>query len=340
MTGFLLINVGTPDEPTTSSVRRYLRQFLSDGRVIDVNPVSRWLLLNLFILPFRPAKSAAAYRKVWTDAGSPLRVYSEALVGELRKRIPEARFELAMRYGQPSIAAGIGKLFAAGVQRLVLVPMYPHYAASSTGTSLAEAYRVLSEPFAARGADAVPAFFDRDEYLDAFVAVGRPILDREQPDHVLFSYHGLPERQLRKGDPTGQHCLVKSDCCATITDVNRDCYRAQAFATSRSLIARLGLDPARTSTAFQSRLGRTPWIRPFTDELLVELPKKGIKKLVVFCPAFVADCLETLEEIGIRAAESWRAAGGESLTLVPSLNASPAWVDGMEKLVRPYLGAR
>ncbi len=319
-------------------MRRYLAEFLSDGRVLDVNPVLRYSLLYGAILPFRPKQSAEAYQKVWTDGGSPLLVHSEALAAALRARLgEEVVVEVAMRYGEPSIDRALGVLDAASVRRWVLAPLYPHYAASSTGTSLEAIYERLSRRWVVPSVRVLEPFYDRPEYLDAFVAVGRPVLDELRPDHVLFSYHGLPERHVTKCDSTGQHCLKSEACCAAIVDANRDCYRAQCFATTRSLVARLGLDEAQTTTSFQSRLGRTPWIRPYTDEILPMLAQRGCKRLAVFCPAFVADCLETLEEIGLRAAESFRQAGGETLRLVPSLNASDKWVEGLARLLQPLI---
>lgn len=336
MTGLLLINVGTPQAPRAPEVRRYLAQFLSDERVIDVNPVLRYGLLYGAILPFRPKQSAHAYQKVWTDAGSPLLVFSQALATALSAKLGnDVAVEVAMRYGEPSLDAALARLYDKGVSRIVVAPLYPHYAASSTGTSLQAIYEQVARRWVVPRLAVLEPFYDKRAFLDAFVAVGRPILDELQPDHVLFSYHGLPERQVQKCDPTGAHCLRSESCCDAIVTANRDCYRAQCFATTRSLVAGLGLDPAKTSTTFQSRLGRTPWIKPYTDEVLPQLAQQGVKRIAVFCPAFVADCLETLEEIGMRADETFRAAGGERLQLVPSLNASPVWVDGLAKLLRP-----
>jgi protoporphyrin/coproporphyrin ferrochelatase len=328
-TGLLLINLGTPDEPTTPAVRRYLREFLSDPRVIDINPVGRALLLHGIILRTRPAKSAHAYQQVWDkDRGSPLMAHSKDLAARVAAQLGASwRVELAMRYGNPSLESGMTKLRQAGVDRIVVLPLYPQYAASSTATSVARVMELASGGWDTVPIDIVPAFFDDEGFLRAFTAVAEPALAAARPDHVLFSFHGLPERQIKKSDPSGSHCLADKSCCDRITDVNRNCYRAQCYFTARQLAERLKLDA--WSVCFQSRLGRTPWITPHTDVVIDELAKAGSKRVAVLCPAFVADCLETLEEIGMRLREQFKTSGGEELTLVPSLNATPAWVDAV-----------
>jgi len=334
MTGLLLCNLGTPAAPTPGAVRRYLREFLADPRVLDINPVGRWLLLNAVILPFRPRRSAAAYRKIWTERGSPLLCHTSDLAVAVRERLgPEWAVAVGMRYGQPSMGKALADLRRAEVQRVVVLPLYPQHADSTTGSTLAEVRRVAGGGFGAEALAFVDAFYDHPAFIEAFAAVGRPVLEAERPDHVLMSFHGLPERQLRKADATFRHCLAVADCCARIGEANRNCYRAQCFATARALASRLGLVGGAFSVSFQSRLGRVRWIHPYTDEVIAELAGQGRKRLVVFCPAFVADCLETLEEIGMRAKQQFLAAGGERLTLVPSLNASPAWVDAVAQIV-------
>ncbi len=334
-TGVLLINLGTPDSPRVPDVRRYLREFLSDPRVIDLNPVGRWLLLNLVILPFRPAKSAAAYQTIWGADGSPLLAHSVRLTEGVRAALgPGHVVELAMRYGSPSIPSALAKLEAADVDKLVLVPLFPQYSSAATGSALDRVYDVVGKAWNVPATASIGAFYDDEGFLGAFSEVARRHLDAFRPDHVLFSYHGLPERHVRKSDPTGRHCLETPDCCDAIVPANRYCYRAQCYATTRGMVARLGLPADRHGVSFQSRLGRTPWIKPYTDLVLPELARAGKRRLAVICPAFVADCLETVEEIGIRAKEQWRALGGEDLLLVPSLNAEPAWVDAVANLVR------
>jgi ferrochelatase len=331
--GLLLVNLGTPDAPEPAPVRAYLREFLADPRVLDINPVGRAALLNLVILPRRPRQSAAAYRQVWTDRGSPLMVHSLDLLEQVATRLPDGWIAaLGMRYGEPSIAGAIADLIAGGADSIVAFPLYPQYAASSTGTALEEIYRVTGQMWNVPPLHVVPPFYDHPAFIDAFVAVGREALAGAGVDHVLFSYHGLPERHMHKSDPSGAHCLATDDCCDDIAAVNRHCYRAQCYATTRALAAGLELEPDGYSVSFQSRLGRSPWIRPFTDHVLPEMAERGVRRLAVFCPSFVADCLETLEEVAIRGRDQFREAGGEELTLVPSLNSSPRWADAVAAL--------
>lgn len=334
-TGLLLINLGTPDEPTPTAVRRYLREFLSDPKVIDIHPIGRALLLNLIILPFRPKKSAHAYQSIWDkERGSPLMFHSRDLQQGVQAALgAEWKVELAMRYGQPSIPDAIAALRAAAVDRIIVLPLFPQYAASSTGTALGRVFEVAGEQWNTPWLHVVPPFYDEADFIEAFAKVARDT-GVDESDHLLLSFHGLPERHCRKSDTSGNHCLVKSDCCDAIVEANRHCYRAQCYATARGLVAALGLAEGRYTVCFQSRLGRTPWIRPYTDELLDKLAKDGVKKLAVMCPAFVADCLETIEEIGIRARDQFRAAGGEQLTMIPSLNASAPWVELVARLAR------
>jgi ferrochelatase len=334
------MNLGTPDEPTAPAVRRYLREFLSDPRVLDINAVGRAALLNLVILPRRPAQSAHAYRKVWDPTrGSPLLYHSRDLTAGVAARLgAEWRVELAMRYGRPSIESGMAALEEAGVDRIVVLPLFPQYAASSTGTAVARVMELAGARWNVPPIDVVPAFFDDPGFLTAFERVAAPALEAARADHVLFSYHGLPERHIVKSDPGAAHCLRRADCCDTLT--SRHCYRAQCYATTRALAARLSLAPERYTTCFQSRLGRTPWIQPYTDVELDRLRATGIQRLAVLCPAFVADCLETLEEIGMRAREQWRAAGGEELVLVPSLNATAPWIDAVCAIAERHAARR
>ncbi len=337
-TGLLLLQLGTPDAPRRAEVRRYLREFLSDPRVLDIPAAVRWGLLRGVILPFRSRSSARAYASVWTERGSPLLVHSRDLQSALGKELGEGWVvELGMRYGNPGIAGAVERLAAADVERVVLFPLFPHYASSSAGSALERALAEIGAAWNVADVATVPAFYDDPGFVGAVAEVAREPLARGF-DHVLLSYHGLPERQVRKSDPTGAHCLAREGCCDAIGAANRRCYRAQCYATSRALAAALDLAPERHSTAFQSRLLRDPWIRPFTDEVLPELRARGVRRLAVLCPSFVADCLETVEEIGIRAVEQWRELGGEHLELVPCPNAAPAWVEAAASLARRAAG--
>ncbi len=334
--GLLLINLGTPDNTSTPAVRRYLREFLGDPRVIDINAIGRALLLHLVILPTRPAKSAHAYRTIWDpERGSPLLYHSQDLAAAVATKLGAGwQVELAMRYGKPSIADALARLEQAHVERVVVLPLFPQYATSSTGSAIARVMELATARWNVPALDFVPAFFDDPGFIAAFEAVAKPALAAARADHVLFSFHGLPVRQIVKTDMTGTHCLKSATCCETLA--NPSCYRAQSFATARALAPRLGLAPAQYTVCFQSRLGRTPWIEPYTDVELDRLAKAGVKRLAVLCPAFVADCLETVEEIGIRAREQFKAAGGEELVLVPSLNATPAWVDAVAAIAERH----
>jgi ferrochelatase len=336
-TGLLLLNLGTPDAPDTTSVRRYLREFLSDPRVIDVNAVGRALLLNLIILPFRPARSAHAYQQIWTDRGSPLLYHSIDLAQAVADRLGDGwQVELAMRYGQPSIAQAMVGFQRADVDRIVVFALFPQYATSSTGTAVARVMELAGGNWNVPAISVVPAFHGEPAFLDAFAQVAHAALDGAGVDHVLFSFHGLPERQIIKSDPTGTGCLT-TGCCDRAA--NPACYRAQCVATARALAARLDLAGDGFTTCFQSRLGRIPWITPHTDGEIDRLARGGVKRVGVVCPAFVADCLETLEEIGIRARDQFRAAGGDELVLVPSLNASDAWADAVCAIARRHASA-
>jgi ferrochelatase len=266
----------------------------------------RWALLELVILPFRPRRTAAAYRAVWTPQGSPLMLHSVALrEGVARALGEDFRVELAMRYGKPSIAAGLDALERAGVDRLIVLPLFPQYASSVTASAAAEVTRVLDQRGDYPPLEILGAFYDEPEFAQSWAALAGPGLAAFRPDHVLFSFHGLPEDQIRASDRTRGHCLASPDCCsAPAADLSR-CYRAQCFRTAEGLRRALALPKEKTSSAFQSRLGPTPWIQPFTDKELPLLRERGIRRLAVFCPSFVADCLETLEEVGIRLREQW-----------------------------------
>ena len=332
-TGLLLVNVGTPSAPTPRAVRRYLREFLSDPRVLDMNPLGRFLLLNLVILPFRPKRSAHAYQQIWTEQGSPLLTHSRDLAAAVAARLGDKwRVELAMRYGEPTIAGALAALRDAAVDRVVVMPMFPQGSMATTETVIAavEACAAQSPPV-----DIIDPFYDDPGFVAAWAEVGKPALAAAAPDYVLFSFHGLPERHIRKRDPGGA-CLAEDDCCHPLRAQNQHCYRAQCFATARQMASALELADDSWAVGFQSRLGRVPWIAPHTDTLIATLANGGCERLAVFCPAFVADCLETLEEIGLRGRDQFLAAGGKELVLVPSLNRHPTWVDAVAALARRH----
>lgn len=336
--GVLLVNLGTPDAPTPREVRRYLREFLSDPRVLDMPALSRWLLLEGVILRVRPRRSAEAYTKVWGPEGSPLLVHGRALRDAVAKALgPAHPVELAMRYGAPAIGEGLARLVGAGARKIVVLPLFPQYASSSGGSAAARVMDEAGKLWNVPPIEILGEFPDDPGFIAAFAAVTQESLAGYDAEHWLMSYHGLPERHVRKSDPSGTHCLATASCCDVVVEANRRCYRAQCFATTRALAAALGLAPGSFSMAFQSRLGRTPWIKPYTDEVLPELARGGVKRLAVLCPSFVADCLETVEEIGLRARDQWCEAGGESLRLVPSLNAHPRWVEAVVAMLRPRL---
>jgi ferrochelatase len=322
--GVLLVNLGSPASTEVADVRRYLNQFLMDPCVVDLPWLPRRLLVSL-ILMRRPRESAAAYASIWWDEGSPLVVISRRVRDELRSRL-DMPVELAMRYGEPSIEQGILALVQQGVEEILLLHQYPQFADSTITTAVREVQWVIAEHGLQVRLSVLPAFHDRPDYLEVLAENTRSHLV-DGFDHVLFSYHGLPERHLRKVDPTGNHCLSVADCCERPSAAHSTCYRAQCRSVSREVAARLGLADDQWSMSFQSRLGRDKWIEPYTEAQLDALAARGVKRLLVACPAFTADCIETLEEIGDRGREQFINAGGEELVLIPCLNDNPQWVD-------------
>jgi protoporphyrin/coproporphyrin ferrochelatase len=333
--GVLLLQLGTPDSTEIPDVRKYLREFLSDPRVIDLPAPARWLLLNAIILPFRPKRSAEAYEKVWTDEGSPLIVYTEALVAKLRTVLGDGyRVAYGMRYQSPSIASAVQELDDQGCRELVLLPQFPQYASASGGSAVQAALEIIGSRWNVPELRTVGSFFDHPGFLDAAAGIAGPLLEEFGPDHVLFSYHGLPEKQIRKSDTSGEWCLTNSWCCDSMNEKNAFCYRAQCFATTRGLVARLGLDGDTATTTFQSRLAGQKWIEPYTDKELPKLYDSGVRRLAVLTPSFTADCLETIEEIGIRGRLQWEGLGGEAFLLVPCVNADDRWVAAAADMAR------
>lgn len=330
--GVLLMNLGSPDSPSTPDVRRYLREFLMDGRVLDAPWPIRFFVVHALILPRRPAESAHAYQSIWTPEGSPLVRDGHRVRDLLRQRLP-VPVELCMRYQNPTPAHALHSLTQQGVRNVRLIPLFPHYAMSSFETAAEKIRHDIHSSFPNLSLEVLNPYYNHPAYLDALVQSAQPHLQAPF-DHVLFSFHGIPERHLRKSDPTRNHCLRHPDCCSTPTPspAHATCYRHQCFQTVRGFLDRSSLPPARTSVSFQSRLGRDPWLQPYTDLELIRLAKNGVRKLVVLCPAFVADCLETIEEIGMRGRQAFLEAGGSELTLVPCLNTHPAWIQALETL--------
>lgn len=339
MIGVLLLQLGTPDSTAVADVRRYLREFLSDPRVLDMPAPVRALLLNAVILPFRPRRSAEQYRKIWTEDGSPLLIYTEELAERLRERLGEGyTVAVGMRYQNPTIDAALAELANAGCERIVIAPMFPQYSSAAYGSAVAKALEVAATKWNVPATSTLPPFYDHPGFVASVAEIARPLLDEFAPDHVLFSYHGLPESQIRKSDPSGEWCLERDDCCTTMRAENRYCYRAQSFATTRAVASELGNEATSHSTSFQSRLAGQKWIEPYTDGVLDDLYAKGVRRLAVLTPSFVADCLETLEEIGMRLREQWEGIGGEDLLLVPCVNASPVWADALVGMIRGQHG--
>jgi ferrochelatase len=323
--GVLVVNLGTPDAPTYWPVFRYLSQFLLDPRVIDIHPVARNLLVRGIIAPFRSGKSARAYQSLWTEEGSPLKVYGERLVAALSELLgTEYKVVLGMRYQNPSIESALDQLMQARVGRLIVFPLFPQYASATTGSVHEEVMRVLSGRQNIPELDLINNYCTHAPMVQLYARNARAF-DIPSYDHILFSYHGLPQRQLRKADECG-HCLQSEHCCDILSDRNQFCYSAQCHATTRAIARELGLARHQYTICFQSRLGTDPWTQPYTIRVIEELARSGAKRLLVLCPAFTADCLETTIEIGAEYKEEFEGWGGDHIDLVPSLNDEPVWV--------------
>jgi protoporphyrin/coproporphyrin ferrochelatase len=329
----LLINLGTPDAPTPAKVGKYLTQFLNDKRVIDIGALARFVLVNLLIVPFRRFKSAALYQKIWTEKGSPLLCNSVALKDKLQMQLGDRYVvELAMRYQSPSIQSSLDKIRLQKPSKIHILPLYPQYASSSTGSTIQEVLRCLSNWEVIPALNIISKFYDRPAFIEAVASEGRKH-NIEEYEHVLFSYHGLPERQILKASAHyGDNFCALNDCCNKADIHNQYCYRANCFETTRQLVKALAIPEGKYSTAFQSRLD-DKWLKPYSDRVVQELAAKGVKKILVFSPAFVADCLETTYEIGSEYEEIFKKLGGEKLSLVNSLNANDDWVNAIKALV-------
>ncbi|MDB6037082.1 MAG: ferrochelatase [Verrucomicrobiales bacterium] len=333
--GVLLINLGSPDSPSVPDVRKYLREFLMDGKVLDAPWPIRFGIVHLAILPQRPKQSAHAYRSIWTADGSPLVITSKNVKKALQKRLP-IPVELAMRYQNPTITQALEALRKQGVEKLLVIPLFPHYAMSSYESAVEKVKEIAAREVPSLKIQVQAPYYKETNYIAALIASAKEYL---QPgyDHLLFSFHGIPERHLRKSDTTGCHCLAVKNCCENASPAHDTCYRAQCFQTMNAFVREAGIAEGKFSIAFQSRLGRDPWLKPYADLELVRLAKNGVKKLVVICPAFVSDCLETLEEMGIRGRDTFLQAGGTDFRLIPCLNENPAWIEALEKMAIGFM---
>lgn len=334
--GILLVNLGSPDSTSVSDVKRYLDEFLMDKYVLDVPFLVRLLIVKCFILPFRPKKSAEAYSSIWWDEGSPLIVLSKRLKAlfEQQTTLP---VELAMRYANPSIHDAIKSLIKKNpnLSELFLFPLYPHYAMATTLTVVEKTKEILKEYFPKLKLTYIESFYDHPGYINALAKSIKKYLSKNKDTHLLFSFHGVPERHVKKTDPTKKHCMTVNNCCySSCKEAHRYCYSHQVHRTARLVIECLGLKEGQFTISFQSRLGNDPWLSPATDDTIERLAKEGIKKLAVVCPAFVSDCLETLEEIGEEGKEIFLEHGGNDFTLIPCLNEDENWVKVMHDLFK------
>jgi protoporphyrin/coproporphyrin ferrochelatase len=330
-TGVLLINLGTPDSPQPKSVYKYLKQFLNDPRVIDLPRALRYLLVNWIIVPFRYKKSAHAYQQIWRETGSPLLIYSEALAQGVATELGhEFQVELGMRYGHPSIESALKKLQSC--EKIMVIPLFPQYSSAANGSAVEECLRVLGSQWNIPQLFITKDFYNHPAFIKAYAEVVQTHLRNKQTDMIVFSYHGLPERHINKSDC--QSACTRKLACPGMTGQNAFCYRAQCFETTRLIAQELGLTESQYMVTFQSRLGRTPWIAPYTDIELPKLIDRNIKNIAIVCPSFVSDCLETLEEINMRAREQWRELGGHEFTFIPCINDSRTWVRGLAEMIR------
>lgn len=326
----LLINLGTPDHDDVHSVRRYLREFLNDPRVIDLPIWIRWPLVNLMIVPFRYKKTANAYQKIWSEVGSPLLTHTRDMQIALSAKLgDEYHVELAMRYGNPSIDAALNNLKQ--YNSIDIIPLFPQYSSAATGSALKKTLDQLSNRWNIPTIKVIHDFYNHPGFIQAFAENIRNTLKNKRIDLLVFSYHGLPERHVIKSD-----CKAKCDrvnACPAISENNLFCYRAQCYATTQLIVEELKLTKDQYTVAFQSRLGRTPWIKPYTDLMLPELRAKGMQHIAMVSPSFTADCLETLEEINIRTRERWLSLGGTEFTFIPCVNAELQWIAALADMV-------
>jgi len=325
MKGVLLVNLGSPDSPNPKDVKKYLGEFLMDERVIDVPKWARTLLVKGIILKTRPKASAKAYKKIWWEEGSPLIVLSERLKEKLQNEI-DLPIALAMRYGSMSIKKGLQELHDKGITEVFMIPLYPQFAMATTETILVLADEIQKEFFPKMTIESLPPFYNNPDYIKVLSESMKSYLKGKDYEHLLFSYHGIPERHIRKSDITKSHCKIDKSCCSTPSEAHPYCYKHQCVEVTRLVGEYLKLEPGTFSTSFQSRLGFDPWLRPYTDRTIERLGKDGIKNMAIATPAFVSDCLETLEEIAMEGEEIFHEAGGDNFTTIPCLNDNSEWV--------------
>lgn len=333
--GILLVNLGSPDSPEPKDVKKYLGEFLMDERVIDVPVWARTLIVKGIILNTRPKASAAAYQKIWWEDGSPLIVLSEQLQDKVQEAV-DFPVALAMRYGSMTIKKGIQELVDKGVDEVFLIPLYPQFAMATTETILVLAEELRKAHFPNITIDSLPAFYNNPEYIEVLSNSIARHLKGKNYEHLLFSYHGVPERHIRKRDITKSHCKIDGSCCATPSPAHEFCYRHQCLEVTRLVAEKLGFTAGTYSSSFQSRLGFDPWLLPYTDRTIERLGKEGVKKMAIVTPAFVSDCLETLEEIAMEGEEIFHEMGGQDFTTVPCLNADQPWVNLLAKWINHW----
>jgi len=330
--GVLLINLGSPKELSKKSVRQYLRVFLSDDNVVDLPKFFQQFILRLFILPFRPKNTLEAYEKIWTKEGSPLIISTESIANKLTKKTGW-NVEYAMRYEEPSIEKALHKFKENEINKIYVISLYPHNAMATTVTTELETRNVAMNVSNDFELIFTKPFFDNEEYINAMVNSIRPYVENKSYDKIIFSYHGIPKRQAKKTDETGEHCFSTSNCCEVRNDGSKDCYRSHTRIASDLTAKKLGLEDDQWEIAYQSRIG-PGWLTPFTDKRLAKLPEEGIDNIAILCPSFISDCLETLEEIDIRGRETFLKAGGKKMTYIPCLNDSEDTINLLENLVR------
>ena len=336
--GILLVNLGSPDSTKVGDVQRYLRQFLMDGKVLDIPYPIRLGIVNFAILPSRSKGAAAAYKKIWLPEGSPLVLSSLRIRDAIKGRFPGMAVELAMRYQNPSIENAIEDMKKQAVDSMLVVPLFPHHAMSSFESAV-ERVRVVAKRLSPTMRwNVVPPYYHDPDYIEALVERSSEYLIQDY-DHLLFSFHGIPERHLRKTDPSGAHCLASADCCQGEHPAHATCYRAQCLRTMEAFVAKAEIPEEKYSFSFQSRLGRDSWLEPYTDHAIRALRSRGIHKLLVICPSFISDCLETLEEIGMRAKAEFEKTEGNELRLIPCLNEYPRWINALETIARRNLAS-